>query len=172
MADCAQGFESPLREHGPMPRFLLKNANVRSGRGLFVGVEPEIDDVPHAESADVRELLLGGLAGCRYAIIETTPVVDHFRIDHGAPLRLKLGPRTIPGPAHSRQAAFKRPSCWSAVTPSSRPTSSAILPFSTRTTVVPVNRILRPDAAGREPIRKSLNAGPVCVPPPSHRPTT
>jgi hypothetical protein len=27
--------------------------------------------------------------------------------------------------------------------------------------------ILRPVAAGRWPIRKSLNAGPVCVPPPS-----
>jgi hypothetical protein len=54
-----------------------------------VGVEPEIDDVPHAESADVGELLLGGLAGCRYPIIETTPVVDRFRIDHGVPLRLK-----------------------------------------------------------------------------------
>jgi hypothetical protein len=34
-------------------------------------------------------LLLGGLAGCRYPIIETTPVVDRFRIDHGAPMRLK-----------------------------------------------------------------------------------
>jgi hypothetical protein len=38
-----------------------------------VGVEPEIDDVPHAESADVGELLPGGPAGCRYPIIETTP---------------------------------------------------------------------------------------------------
>src|SRR5215469_10094876 len=73
--------------------------------------------------------------------------VDGSAIKHLLPL--KLGPRTIPGPVHSRQAAFKRPSCWSAVTPSSRPTSSAILPFSTRSTVVPVNRILRPDAAGR-----------------------
>ena len=32
---------------------------------------------------------------------------------------------------------------------------------------MPVNRIFRPDAAGREPSRKSLKAGPVCVPPPS-----
>ena len=39
-------------------------------------------------------------------------------------------------------------------------------------TVVPVKRILRPVAAGRLPTRKSLKAGPVCVPPPSHRPTT
>jgi hypothetical protein len=44
------------------------------------------------------------------------------------------------------------------------PTSSAILPFSTRSTVVPVKRIFRPVAAGREPPRKSSNAGPVWVP--------
>jgi hypothetical protein len=78
----------------------------------------------------------------------------------------------IPDPVRSCQAAFKMPSCWSAVTPSSRPISSAILPFSTRSTVVPVNRIFRPDAAGREPTRKSLKAAPVCMPPPSQRPTT
>jgi hypothetical protein len=27
-------------------------------------------------------LLLGRLAGCRYPIIETTPVVDRFRVSH------------------------------------------------------------------------------------------
>src|SRR5207245_4637250 len=48
--------------------------------------------------------------------------------------------------------------------PSSRPISSAILPFSIRRTVVPVNRIFRPVAAGNDPMRKSLKAGPVCVP--------
>jgi hypothetical protein len=67
-------------------------------------------------------------------------------------------PRSSPRP---RQAAFKMPSCVSAVTPSSRPTSSAIMRFSTRSTVVPVKCIFRPDAAGSEPTRKSLNAGPV-----------
>ena len=69
--------------------------------------------------------------------------------------------RGLPDPVRSGQAAFRMPSCWSAVTPSSRPISSAILPFSTRSTVVPVNCIFRPDAAGSEPTRKSLNAGPV-----------
>lgn len=59
------------------------------------------------------------------------------------------------------QAARNKPSCRSAVTPSSRPTSSAILPSWTRSTVVPVNRIFRPVAAGSDPIRKSLKAGPV-----------
>ena len=39
-------------------------------------------------------------------------------------------------------------------------------------TVVPVKCIFRPVAAGRPPTRKSLKAGPVCVPPPSHWPTT
>ena len=55
---------------------------------------------------------------------------------------------------------------------SSRPTSETILPSSSLRTVVPVNRILRPVAAGSDPIRKSLKAGPECVPPPSQRPTT
>jgi AraC family transcriptional regulator of adaptative response/methylated-DNA-[protein]-cysteine methyltransferase len=35
-----------------------------------------------------------------------------------------------------------------------------------------VKCIFRPVLAGRPPIRKSLNAGPVWVPPPSHWPTT
>src|SRR3954470_12689447 len=69
-------------------------------------------------------------------------------------------------------AARIRPSWVSAVTPSSRPFSSTILPSFRRNTVVPVKCILRPVAAGSEPARKSLNAGPVCVPPPSQRPTT
>jgi hypothetical protein len=32
--------------------------------------------------------------------------------------------------------------------------------------------VIRPVPAGNEPIRKSSKAGPVCVPPPSHWPTT
>src|SRR5215470_10142324 len=52
------------------------------------------------------------------------------------------------------------PSCMSAVTPSSSPISSAILPFSTRSTVVPVKCIFRPDAGGSEPARKSLKSRP------------
>src|SRR6516162_4938039 len=68
----------------------------------------------------------------------------------------------------SDQAALIRPSWVSAVTPSSRPISSAILPLITFSTVVPVKCILRPVAAGRAPIKKSLKAGPVCEPPPSH----
>jgi hypothetical protein len=38
--------------------------------------------------------------------------------------------------------------------------------------VVPVNRIVLPDASGSDPMGRSSNAAPVCVPPPSHRPTT
>jgi hypothetical protein len=67
-------------------------------------------------------------------------------------------------------AFFNRPSCVRAVTPSSRPTSSTILPFCTRSTAMPVKCILRPVAPGSDPTRKSLKAGPVWVPPPSHRP--
>jgi hypothetical protein len=60
------------------------------------------------------------------------------------------------------QAALLRRRSWvSAVTPSSRPISSRILPFSRRRTVVPVKCICRPVAGGREPMRKSLKAGPV-----------
>src|ERR1700760_2968051 len=73
---------------------------------------------------------------------------------------------------HFDQAALSSPSCVSAVTPSSRPISWAILPLITFSTVVPVKCILWPVAAGRLPTRKSLKAGPVWVPPPSHRPTT
>src|ERR1700752_241051 len=143
-----------------------------TGQCLLVRVQPQVHNMAHAEGVNVRKLLFGRLTGRRDPVVKSSPVVDCLRVGHQTPLPLKLGPRTILGPAQSRQAAFKRPSCWSAVTPSSRPTSSAILPFSTRSTVVPVNRILRPDAAGREPIRKSSKAGPVCVPPPSPRPTT
>ena len=69
-------------------------------------------------------------------------------------LRSGLHPLLSPTPAVSmlsatiNQTARSRPSCVSAVTPSSRPISSLILPFSTRSTVVPVNRIVRPEAAG------------------------
>ena len=64
------------------------------------------------------------------------------------------------------------PRCVIAVRPSSKPISSMILPSMTLRTVVPVKRILWPLAAGRLPMRKSLKAGPVCVPPPSYWPTT
>jgi 3-hydroxybutyryl-CoA dehydrogenase len=65
-----------------------------------------------------------------------------------------------------------RSSCCRAVTPSSSPTSSRILPSFNLRTVIPANRIVRPVFAGKEPAKKSRNAGPVCVPPPSQRPTT
>src|ERR1700752_1079354 len=70
------------------------------------------------------------------------------------------------------QAALISPSCCNAVTASSRPISSTIMPSLSFRTVVPVKCILRPVAAGNDPTRKSLNAGPLCVPPPSQRPTT
>ena len=89
-----------------------------------------------------------------------------------APLKRRLDRVRARSSPRYGQAAFKIPSCVSAVTPSSSPISSAILPFSTRSTVVPVKCIFRPDAAGSEPARKSPKAGPVWVPPPSHRPTT
>ena len=50
-----------------------------------------------------------------------------------------------------RQAPVMRPSWLSAVTPSSRPISSVMRPFSTFSTVVPVNRIVLPVAAGSGP---------------------
>jgi hypothetical protein len=50
-----------------------------------MGVEAQVDDVADAESVDIGQLRLGRLAGCRYPIIETTPVVDRFRVGHGTP---------------------------------------------------------------------------------------
>src|SRR5580704_15230056 len=51
-----------------------------------MGVEPQVDDVADAESVDIGQLRLGRLAGCRYPIIETTPVVDRFpTADHLTP---------------------------------------------------------------------------------------
>lgn len=58
------------------------------------------------------------------------------------------------------QAALISPSWVNAVTPSSRPISSTILPLTTLSTVVPVKCILRPVAAGKLPTRKSSKAGP------------
>jgi hypothetical protein len=44
-----------------------------------MGVEPQVDDVTDAESVDIGQLRFGRLAGCRYPIIETTPVINRFR---------------------------------------------------------------------------------------------
>src|SRR4051794_14832661 len=69
-------------------------------------------------------------------------------------------------------AALMRPSCCSAVTPSSRPTSSVMRPFSILRTGVPVKRIVLPVLAGNAPMGMSSKASPVWVPPPSHWPMT
>jgi hypothetical protein len=58
---------------------------------LLMGVEPQVDDVADAESVDIGQLRLGRLAGCRYPIIETTPVVDRFKVGHGTPLLRSSG---------------------------------------------------------------------------------
>src|SRR5438132_8623933 len=50
---------------------------------LVMGVEPQVDNVADAESVDIGQLRFGRLAGCRYPIIETTPVIDRFRVGHG-----------------------------------------------------------------------------------------
>jgi hypothetical protein len=46
------------------------------------------------------------------------------------------------------------PSCWSAITPSSRPTSAVIRPSSTVSTVVPVKRIVRSRVARPRPCHR------------------
>jgi hypothetical protein len=65
-----------------------------------MGMKPKVYDVPDAESMDVCELRLGRLARCRYPIIETTPVLDGFRVAHGIPFAMK------------RRSSQRRP--WSA----------------------------------------------------------
>jgi hypothetical protein len=61
--------------------------------------------VPYTESVDIGELLLGGLARCRNPVIETTPIIDRFRIDHGAPLRLKTAGRRSANSADTNSLA-------------------------------------------------------------------
>ena len=46
-------------------------------------VEPQIDNVADAESVDLGQLRFGRLAGCRYPIVKTTPVIDRFRVARG-----------------------------------------------------------------------------------------
>src|SRR6266851_4953191 len=58
-----------------MPRRLTLAAS--SGNAFLMGVEPQVDDVADAESVDIGQLRFGRLAGCRYPIIETTPVRGH-----------------------------------------------------------------------------------------------
>ena len=78
----------------------------------------------------------------------------------------------VPPGDRLRQALVISPSWVSAVTPSSRPISWVMRPFSTFSTVVPVNRSVLPVPAGSGPKGMSSNAPPVWVPPPSHWPTT
>src|SRR5262249_23194679 len=80
----------------------------------------------------------------------------------------QLPERALVGaPGHGYRCGVN-PSCWSTGTPASRPTSSAIRPATALSTGVPGKRIVLPEPAGREPTGRSSNAGPVCVPPPSH----
>jgi hypothetical protein len=59
-----------------------------------MGVEPQVDNVADAESVDIGQLRFGRLAGCRYPIIETTPVILNPAVDsrRGGNLRLGLQP--------------------------------------------------------------------------------
>src|SRR3954471_23004602 len=63
--------------------------------------------------------------------------------------------------SEGHEAPGIRPSCCRTVTPSSRPTSSAIMPSTTLITVVPVNSIFLPESAGSAPIGRSSKAAPV-----------
>ena len=45
-------------------------------------MERQVDAVADRESMDIGQLLFGRLTGCRYPLIETTPVVDGFRVGH------------------------------------------------------------------------------------------
>src|SRR5499427_10983598 len=90
--------------------------------------------------------------------------------DTDAPTGTTVSRRAANGGSRN-QTTRMRPSWVRAVTPSSKPISWMILPFLSFRTVTPVKCIFRPVLAGRPPARKSLKAGPVWVPPPSHWPT-
>jgi hypothetical protein len=47
-----------------------------------MAVQPEIDDVAHAQCGNVRQLRFAWLAGRGYPVIETMPVIDGLGIDH------------------------------------------------------------------------------------------
>ena len=67
-----------------MPRRLTLAAS--SGNAFSWVWSPRLTMWSDAESVDIGQLRFGRLTGCRYPIIETTPVIDRFRIGHGTPL--------------------------------------------------------------------------------------
>src|SRR5437016_2413136 len=74
-------------------------------QGLFVGMEPEVDDVADAQVMDVCQLWFGRLAGCGYPVIEPTPIVDGFRVGHH-PLVFGFGEWIPAGNAADRRGQF------------------------------------------------------------------
>ena len=63
---------------------------------LLMAVQPEIDDVAHAQYGNVRQLRFAWLAGRGYPVIETMPVIDGFGIDHHRNISgLRGDPKTV-----------------------------------------------------------------------------
>ena len=62
-------------------------------QGLLMAMQPEIDDVADAQCVDISQLRFGRLTGCGYPVIEPTPIVDGFRVDHHSRFWLSGGAR-------------------------------------------------------------------------------
>jgi hypothetical protein len=63
-------------------------------QSLPMTVKPEVDDTPDTHRVDTFELRFGRLTRRSDLIVEATPVIDGFRIDHETPLS---PPETGPG---------------------------------------------------------------------------
>ena len=60
----------------------MNNVLAMGNVDFLMAVQPEIDDVAHAQRGNVRQLRFARLAGRGYPVIETMPVINGFGIDH------------------------------------------------------------------------------------------
>src|ERR1700736_6697180 len=83
--NCSKSWSVGFWKSTGMWIYVMETAHTRRlvWQRLLMGVEPQVDDVADAKSVDISQLRFGRLAGCRYPVIETTPVIDRFRVGHG-----------------------------------------------------------------------------------------
>src|ERR1700730_5535357 len=86
--NCSKSWSVGFWKSTGMWIYVMETAHTRRlvWQRLLMGVEPQVDDVADAKSVDISQLRFGRLAGCRYPVIETTPVVNRVRVGHGTPL--------------------------------------------------------------------------------------
>src|SRR5215469_4754572 len=142
------------------------------GQGLLVRVQPQVHNMAHAKGVNVRKLLFGRLTGRRDPVVKSSPVVDRLRVGHQTPLTAETRAEDDPRPGSVASSGFQK-----AKLPERRDAIVETDLFCDLATLdteyaCPGESHFATGRRRSEPMRKSLNAGPVCVPPPSHRPTT